>query len=231
MSSSIDPPLPADFGGPVRLFPLPNLVVFPHALQPLHIYESRYRCMLEDALAGDQLLAMALLQPGWETDYEGCPAIFPVTCVGRVVSHTRLEDDRYNILLMGLKRASVVRELTTDSPYRLAEVQLRDDVYSNSASAERAGLQEQLIHRFRQLVPASAFTHHLVGKLREHEVPLGVLTDIVAFAVPFDVPFKHTLLREWSVDLRAKMLLEHLSTLVEQGDDTRFPFPPEFSEN
>jgi Lon protease-like protein len=58
--------LPDNFSGVVRLFPLPNLVMFPHALLPLHIYEPRYRRMLEDALADDQLLAMSLLQPGWE---------------------------------------------------------------------------------------------------------------------------------------------------------------------
>ena len=56
--------LPHDFSGTVRLFPLPNLVMFPHVVQPLHIFEPRYREMLEDALEHDRLLAMALLQPG-----------------------------------------------------------------------------------------------------------------------------------------------------------------------
>ena len=60
-----------DFGGRVRVFPLPNLVLFPHVMQPLHIFEPRYRELLEDALAGDRLIAMALLAPGWENDLRG----------------------------------------------------------------------------------------------------------------------------------------------------------------
>ena len=66
------------FSGTARLFPLPNLVLFPHVMQPLHIFEPRYRSMLEDALASDGLIAMALLAPGWENDYEGRPNLYPM---------------------------------------------------------------------------------------------------------------------------------------------------------
>src|SRR4029079_17170823 len=61
------------FCGVARLFRLPNLVLYPHVMQPLHIFEERYREMLEDALASDRLIAMALLEPGWETDYDRRP--------------------------------------------------------------------------------------------------------------------------------------------------------------
>ena len=70
------------FSGRVRLFPLPNLVLFPHVMQPLHIFEPRYRHLLEDALADDRLITMAALKPGWETDYEGRPPLYPVACLG-----------------------------------------------------------------------------------------------------------------------------------------------------
>ena len=73
------------FCGKVRLFPLPNLVLFPEVMQPLHIFEPRYRQMTADALAGDRLIALGLLRPGWEADYDGKPAIYPVACLGRVV--------------------------------------------------------------------------------------------------------------------------------------------------
>src|SRR5271166_2451842 len=95
---------PARFSGVVRLFPLPNLVLFPHVMQPLHIFEPRYRCLLEDALATDRLVAMALLAPGWESDYEGRPTLCPMACLGRVTTYHRLEDGAYNLLLLGLQR-------------------------------------------------------------------------------------------------------------------------------
>ena len=48
------------------LFPLPNVVLFPRAVLPLHIFEDRYKAMITDALRGNRLIAMALLKPGWE---------------------------------------------------------------------------------------------------------------------------------------------------------------------
>src|SRR6476659_6470878 len=71
----------------VRLFPLPSLVMFPHVIQPLHVFEPRYCDLLEDALSADRTIAMALLEPGWENDYEGRPPIAPVACVTKVVAH------------------------------------------------------------------------------------------------------------------------------------------------
>src|SRR3990172_3672334 len=83
------------FSGVARLFPLPNLVMYPHVMQPLHIFEERYREMLEDAVAGDRLIAMALLKPGWETDYESRPPIARFACLGKAVTHPRTPDGRY----------------------------------------------------------------------------------------------------------------------------------------
>src|SRR5205085_1976564 len=93
------------FSGMARLFPLPNVVLFPQVVQPLHIFEPRYREMTADALADDRLIAMALLQPGWEADYEGRPPIHPICCLGRIFAEKHLPDGRYNLLLRGLTRA------------------------------------------------------------------------------------------------------------------------------
>ena len=75
------------FSGTARLFPLPNLVLFPHVVQPLHVYEERYREMVVDALASDKLVTMAVLKPGWEIDYESRPAIESIGCLGKIVAH------------------------------------------------------------------------------------------------------------------------------------------------
>src|SRR5215216_1637862 len=100
----------AGFGGVARLFPLPNLVLFPHVMQPLHIFEPRYRQMTADALDGDRLIAMVLPRPGWELDYAGKPAVHPVACLGKVVAEQRLDDGRFNILLRGLSRLRIIEE-------------------------------------------------------------------------------------------------------------------------
>ena len=62
----------------IPIFPLPNAVLFPGVFLPLHIFEPRYRAMVADALEGDRLIGMMLLKPGWESDYEGRPPVYPV---------------------------------------------------------------------------------------------------------------------------------------------------------
>ena len=83
-----------NFSGTARLFPLPNLVLFPHAVQPLHVFEPRYRDLTTDALSDDSLIAMALLQPDWESEPGDRRPIHPVVCLGRVVANQRLKTTR-----------------------------------------------------------------------------------------------------------------------------------------
>jgi Lon protease-like protein len=108
----------------VPVFPLPNVVFFPKTYLPLHIFEPRYRQMVADAASGDRCIAMALLKEGWEPDYYGSPAIYPVLCVGRLVSVQPLSDGRSNILLQGLGRCEL-REEHFEKPYREATIRVK----------------------------------------------------------------------------------------------------------
>src|SRR5436190_8247643 len=92
----------ADFSGKARLFPLPNLVFFPRVMQPLHIFEPRYRQMTADALDDDKYIALVLPQPGWEKAYAGKPAIHSVACLGKIIADQKLDDGRFNLLLRGV---------------------------------------------------------------------------------------------------------------------------------
>jgi Lon protease-like protein len=92
------------------LFPLPNVVLFPNVFLPLHIFEPRYREMVADALAGDRMIGIVLLRPGWERSYEGRPATYPIGCSGVVTHFEKLDDGRYNIVLRGLDRFRILEE-------------------------------------------------------------------------------------------------------------------------
>src|SRR5580765_2246057 len=108
----------------VPLFPLPNVVLFPRAVLPLHIFEQRYKQMTADVLGGDRQIAMALLRPGWEKCYYARPTIESAVCTGTILSHEKLPDGTYNFLLQGTSRARIVRELPRqDLPYRVAELE------------------------------------------------------------------------------------------------------------
>src|SRR5206468_7180852 len=107
------------------LFPLPNVVLFPRLVLPLHIFEERYKAMTADVIApgGERQIAMALLKPGWQKSYYERPAIEPVVCVGQILSHEKLADGKYNFLLQGQTRAKISREITgLGVPYRVAEL-------------------------------------------------------------------------------------------------------------
>ncbi|MBI3465484.1 MAG: LON peptidase substrate-binding domain-containing protein [Planctomycetes bacterium] len=223
---------PEEFSGRVRLFPLPNLVMFPHVIQPLHIFEPRYRQMLEEALADDRMLAMALLAPGWERDYEGRPAVHPMACLGRVATHQRLEDGRYNLLLFGLRRVELIRELGPDKPYRIAEARLCEDQYPTAAAAERDELRRELLKLFRTALPSLPQAQEPLDELLGSDVSLGALTDIVGYTLQLDLAFKQRLLSEPNVDRRARLLLSAIADQPTAFACSRgAKFPPEFSEN
>ncbi len=239
--SSPEPPnydadLPAGFAGTVRLFPLPNLVMFPHVLRPLHIFEPRYRALVQDALADDGLIAMALLQPGWEADYEGRHPVHAAICVGRIVSHTRLEDGKYNLALLGLRRALVMRELPPAHLYRQAEVAVMDDVYPSDSPSRRDALRQRFLQRLKKLVARSAAAKkEFAMLLGDQQLPLGALTDIVAYALHLELLVKQRLLTEPDVEKRAALLLDALRQAGNREVRDRPPggpaFPPGFSEN
>ena len=104
----------------VPLFPLPDVVLFPGVFLPLHIFELRYREMVKDTLAGDRLIGISLLRPGWDHDMAGRPAIYPVGCVGLISHIEELSDGRYNLVLRGMEKFRVVKEEESARAYRRA---------------------------------------------------------------------------------------------------------------
>ena len=106
----------------IPIFPLPNVVLFPNVFLPLHIFEPRYRKMVDDALNGDRIIGMVLLRPGWEGHYEGRPAVYPIGCAGVITHHERLPDGRFNIVLRGMEKFRIRGE-EEGRPYRVAQVE------------------------------------------------------------------------------------------------------------
>src|SRR2546428_3491888 len=100
------------------IFPLPGAVLLPHALVPLHIFEPRYRKMTQDCDAGLRVLALANI-PDDRAAAERPPRVLPAIGIGVLTRVDRLPDGRFNIVLRGVQRAVIERELPTAEPYRL----------------------------------------------------------------------------------------------------------------
>jgi uncharacterized protein len=125
------------------LLPLPNAVLFPGVYLPLHIFESRYRTMVQDALDGDRIIGMTLLKPGFEAEYEGRPPIYPIGCAGLITYAEPLPDGRFNIVLQGLERFRVIDE-NHDRPYRVARIELLDALGLPADPITVQGLRQRL---------------------------------------------------------------------------------------
>jgi Lon protease-like protein len=222
----------AGFNGTARLFPLPNLVLFPHVVQPLHIFEPRYRQMTRDALAADRMIAMVLLRPGWDQQYEGRPAVHPVACLGRILAEQVLADGRYNLLLRGLTRVRITGEIDDDKLYRSALANLLAD--ANAPAPPLAGtLRRQLAERLPVWFAGQAAVIEQFQKLFHSDLDLGTLADILSFALPLDMELKQVLLATLDVEERVRRLLKGLEgppPAAESAPEQR-GFPPEFSPN
>jgi Lon protease-like protein len=123
----------------IPIFPLPNVVLFPDVFLPLHIFEPRYRAMVADALPGDRIIGMTLLRPGWEEDYEGRPAVYPLGCAGVITHAEPLADGRYDIILRGLEKFRILGENEHRS-YRLAHIEALPET---AGARERAALRRE----------------------------------------------------------------------------------------
>ena len=192
---------PTEYPGsttPCRLFPLPNLVLFPHAILPLHIFEPRYRQMTEDALASDrQVTIVQILPMSHGTQWTEPTPIMDVACLGRIVQHERLPDGRFHLLLLGSKRVRLVRELDSPKLYRIAEATILED----RDLVENLDVhREELLGLFLQVFQQ---THDLdpdLSRMLKSDLPLGVLSDVIAHALDLPVSLKQTLLEETRVD-------------------------------
>jgi Lon protease-like protein len=183
-----------DWSRPIPLFPLQDCVLLPHATIPLHIFEPRYRAMMADVLDSHGLIAMAVFEgERWRTEYEGKPPLRACVCPGMVVRHERLSDGRYNLLLQGLARAKVTRELTHD-PYRLAMLApiepaapMEIDLTEPRRQIERLLADPML----RQLECISAIQHWL-----SHEIPTAVLIDLAIMTCSSSSEHRYAMLAE-----------------------------------
>ncbi len=124
--------------GTIPVFPLPDLVFFPHAGLPLHIFEPRYRALVRDSLESHRIIGMVQLVPGYEQDYLKSPPVRDVGCAGMIAQANELADGRFLIWLVGVEKFQIAREVTAETIYRQVEIRHEGLV---QRPGEQAGVQ------------------------------------------------------------------------------------------
>jgi len=184
------------------LFPLPEGALLPGELLPLHVFEARYREMMESVRAGDRLIAVATLLPGWEQDYYGHPDVSDVVGVGRLVRDRVNRDGTSDIVLKGLARGLVVRELG-GSPFRRARIQLV--THGNLFEYERFRLARRLLNGL-----GACARRPLRWDVTEPLDP-SVLVDRIATMLELPAALRVAVLRTVELEDRITLLLGILS--------------------
>ena len=197
----------------IPIFPLPNVVLFPNVFLPLHIFEPRYRAMVTDALEGDRIVGMVLLQPGFEPHYDGRPAVYSIGCAGVITHVERLGDGRFDIVLRGIEKFRITGE-DESRPYRLAHVQ---PINETIADAERAAVRQ---HRQRlEALLAVAVERTGAGPKFPPAVPDEDLVNALAQYLGLEPIERQALLERHGVLARCRALIEllEIKTMTRRG--------------
>ena len=188
----------------IPVFPLPNVVLFPNVFLPLHIFEARYRAMVGDALGGDRIIGMVLLQPGYESDYEGRPPVFEIGCAGVITHAEAMPDGRFNIVLRGLEKFRIAGE-DQSKIYRLAHV---DPMPEDIPQEDRTTLRHQ--RQRLEAVLAAAIERSGSEPRFPPAVPDEDLVNALAQYLELDPLERQALLERQGVLARCRGLIELL---------------------
>lgn len=181
----------------LSIFPLTGAILYPGLQLPLRIFEPRYRALVSDSLARDRRIAMIQPQAGGE----GAP-LFRVGCVGKIADVEALEDGRYNIVLEGISRFRVLRELDVTTPFRQIEAELiADDMNEALSAVERASFERES----RKFADAQGYAvdWDSVGRLDDMSLINGV-----SQIAPFDAAAKQALLEADTLADRCELLVQ-----------------------
>ncbi|MBC2776312.1 LON peptidase substrate-binding domain-containing protein [Parasphingopyxis marina] len=190
----------------LSIFPLAGAILLPRAQLPLHIFEMRYRALVKDAMARDRRIAMIQPREPEEDDNEN-PPLFEVGCVGKVAEVEALDDGRFNVILEGVSRFRVIRELDVTTPFRQIEGSIEgfgDDIEPDPLSiAMRGGLFDES----RKFATALGYA---VDWDAVQELDDEALVNMITQVAPFDIASKQALLEAASMEERSEMLIQFM---------------------
>ena len=188
------------------IFPLPTVVLFPNVFLPLHIFEPRYRQMVAESLAGDRIIGMVLLRPGYEDEYEGAPPVYATGCSGLITHADQLEDGKYNLVLRGLEKFSIQSEELPAAGrlYRSAVISPIDD---SMRDGERDELRHERKRLQRLLTP---LFHDTLSRYLPEAMPDEDLVNALAQYLEFAPVEKLALLERQGPLARCRSMVELL---------------------
>lgn len=201
-----------DYGKRYAVFPLQDCPLFPNTVLPLHVFEPRYRQLVNEALDSLGLIAMGTFAYALDREeyLHGRPALRPVACFGYIRQYEELSDGRYVMLLQGVCRAELTEEVD-HTPYRMFRLRPYPETEADATVLEqqRRRLDSLLADTSLRRVQA---VHQLADSLKE-DISTPRLTDILVSALCRRGERRYMLLEERDPSQRANWVIKHLEAI------------------
>jgi Lon protease-like protein len=191
--------------GSIPIFPLAGALLLPRTQLPLNVFEPRYLAMVNDALASHRMIGMTQpMEDRPQTD-DRAPPVYEIGCAGKITSFAEIDDGRMLIMLTGVARFSIVRELAVTTPYRQVEPD-----YSAFSDDLKLGHGEELVNRQQVLTTFRAYLKANDLKTDWSEIRAAsneLLVNSLSTIAPFAAAEKQALLEAPSLTARAELLV------------------------
>ena len=192
----------------IPVFPLSNFIIFPQTTVPLNIFESRYVEMIQDCMKTNKIIG--LVQPKNNGD-GSIPNLHKIGCLGKITSFNDTSDGRYLIDLNGLTRFEITKEIKSDKPYRMFEINcdnFKEDLFPKNKTLKFSDLE--LI--FKDLKLLFEKKGYIINWKSLEKQDLNETINALAMASPFSLEEKQILLESKNLEVRKNKIAEILST-------------------
>ena len=190
----------------IPVFPLSNFIIFPEITVPLNIFEPRYINMVDDSMKNSRMIGM--IQPKKNSNIQN-PELFDIGCLGKITSFNETDDGRYLIVLNGLTRFKIQKEIQNNKLYREFEVSFSD--YKNDINIKKEEIKfSDLELIFKNLKSLFEKNGYLINWEELKKQSLNQTINTLAMASPFSIEEKQALLETENLISRKKKLEEIL---------------------
>jgi hypothetical protein len=194
----------------ICVFPLSNFIFFPNTNVPLNIFEPRYIEMVNDRMKGSRLIGMVQPKKNLKNSLD---QLYDIGCLGKITSFNETEDGRYLIILNGLSRFKIIKEIKSEKPYRECEISFndfQDDIKINKEEIKFSDLK-LIFKDLKNLFEKRGYSINW-GELKKQSLEQTI--NALAMASPFSLEEKQTLLETKNLNFRKEKLEEILKTYI-----------------
>ena len=193
----------------ISVFPLSNFIIFPKTSVPLNIFEPRYIEMINDSMKSDRIIGM--IQP--KNKNKEIPDLYTVGCTGKITSFNETDDGRYLIVIKGVNRFKILKEVYNNKPYRECEVSFDEFIEEKKKNYNEIKFTDlKLI--FKSLKSLFQKNGYIINWIELEKQNLDQTINTLSMASPFTLEEKQDLLETIDINSRKIKLEKILNTYV-----------------